>query len=149
MDIFYFLHFYVFQSISGRLRHTFFFENFRECKAQNARKRSEQDASAKMLRQTVTLATAIFLYSYLSKKLFKGSICLCFVEFKWITDFILNQCMYASCLWIDLISVYLIFTESKEKWPFTHLSWFYRAVCWVYWQWLYFGYLLNLLQSFR
>ena len=39
----------------------FFFLNFCERKAQNVHKRSEQDASANMLRQTVTLATAIFL----------------------------------------------------------------------------------------
>ena len=41
----------------------FFLENFREREAQNARDRSEQDASVNMLRQTVTLATAIFLLS--------------------------------------------------------------------------------------
>ena len=29
----FFLHFYAFQSISSRLRHTFFFENFRELSA--------------------------------------------------------------------------------------------------------------------
>ena len=40
----------------------FFFENFREPEAQNACKRSEQDAWANMLRQTVTLAKAIFLF---------------------------------------------------------------------------------------
>ena len=44
------------------MRYTFFF-NFRERKAQNVRKQSEQDTSANMLLQTVTLATAIFLSS--------------------------------------------------------------------------------------
>ena len=39
------MHFFAFQSISSRLRHTFFFENFREREAQNARERSEPDAS--------------------------------------------------------------------------------------------------------
>ena len=39
----------------------FFFKNFREHEEQNAREQSKQDASAYMLRQTVTLATAIFL----------------------------------------------------------------------------------------
>ena len=38
-----------------------FFLDFHERKAQNAHKLSKQDASANMLRQTVTLATAIFL----------------------------------------------------------------------------------------
>ena len=40
---------------------TFFFENFLGPEAQIVRERSEQDASTNMLRQTVTLATAIFL----------------------------------------------------------------------------------------
>ena len=44
------------------MKHTFFFKNLREREAQNTRKRSKQDASANMLRQTVTLATAIFLF---------------------------------------------------------------------------------------
>ena len=43
------------------MRHIFFFENFRERKAQNACQGSEQDVSANMLCQTVTLVTAIFL----------------------------------------------------------------------------------------
>ena len=40
----FFLHFYAFQSILSRLRHTFFFENFRE---RETREQSERDASAK------------------------------------------------------------------------------------------------------
>ena len=59
----FFLHFYAFQSISCRLRHTFSFLNFCECEAQNTLERSKKDASAIMLHQTVTLATAIFLYT--------------------------------------------------------------------------------------
>ena len=43
----------------------FFFKNFRKRLAQNARKWSEQDVSVDMLHQTVTLATAIFLFSML------------------------------------------------------------------------------------
>ena len=43
----------LFQSISSQLRHTFF---FKFSQAQNVRKRHEQDVSANMLRQTVTLA---------------------------------------------------------------------------------------------
>ena len=39
------LHFYEFQSILSRLRHTFFFEIFCEREARNARERSEQYAS--------------------------------------------------------------------------------------------------------
>ena len=35
----------MFQSISSRLRHTFFFENFHEREAQNAREQSKPDAS--------------------------------------------------------------------------------------------------------
>ena len=38
----------------------FFFIKFGERKAQNACEQSEQDASVIMLRQTVTIATAIF-----------------------------------------------------------------------------------------
>ena len=56
---FYFLHFYVSEHFKS-LRHTIFL-NFCERKEQNVRERSDQDASANMLRQTVTLATAIFL----------------------------------------------------------------------------------------
>ena len=44
--------------------HFFFSKNFCEHEVQNVRKRSEQDASVNMLRQTVTLATAIFLFSH-------------------------------------------------------------------------------------
>ena len=47
LKIFFFLHFYEIQSILSRLRHTFFFEKFREREERNARKRSERDASAK------------------------------------------------------------------------------------------------------
>ena len=50
-----------FESIETSL----FSKNFCERKAQNAREGSEQDANANILRQTVTLATAIFL-SYLT-----------------------------------------------------------------------------------
>ena len=42
--------------------HILFFKYLCERKAQNAHEQSEQDASANMLRQTVTLATAIFLF---------------------------------------------------------------------------------------
>ena len=42
--------------------HFFFLKNFHECEALNGRGGSEQDVSANMLRQTVTLATAIFLF---------------------------------------------------------------------------------------
>ena len=56
---FFFLHFYAFQSILIRLRHTFFFENFREREAQNARERSEQDASAKRPSSPAVLAGTV------------------------------------------------------------------------------------------
>ena len=45
----------------------FFFQNFCEHEEKNACEPSEQDATANMLRQTVTLATEIFLFAGLEK----------------------------------------------------------------------------------
>ena len=57
-----FLHFYMRFRAFPVDWDNFFFENFREREAQISQEQSEKDASANMLRQTVTLATAIFLY---------------------------------------------------------------------------------------